>query len=212
MQKPVLEAYTPLFASPLLQFQVPDSERLNAQIEEEIAAFRAASAGLSRSNQHGWHSALDFFSRAEPGCASLRAHIVESLIQATLRVAPHYDVANQLMNAEGWINVNGRGGYNVPHEHPGFTWSGTYYVRVPAAAGRSGAIEFLDSRTNVGAFGIEGAACFLGKIRIHPQAGWILIFPSYLRHWVYPNEDDTERVSVAFNARFIPRPSSSATA
>ena len=28
------------------------------------------------------------------------------------------------------------------------------------------------------------------------------MFPSYLRHWVYPNESEEERVTIAFNARF----------
>jgi len=34
----------------------------------------------------------------------------------------------------------------------------------------------------------------------------MVIFPAYLTHWVYPNELAGERVSVAFNARFAPRP------
>jgi len=30
----------------------------------------------------------------------------------------------------------------------------------------------------------------------------MILFPSYLVHWVYPNEADTERWSIAFNATF----------
>ena len=30
----------------------------------------------------------------------------------------------------------------------------------------------------------------------------MIIFPSYLRHWVYPNEEESERVSIAFNIRY----------
>jgi hypothetical protein len=43
---------------------------------------------------------------------------------------------------------------------------------------------------------------FAPKIRKRPQAGTLLVFPSYLRHWVYPNEQDDLRISIAFNAKF----------
>jgi hypothetical protein len=34
----------------------------------------------------------------------------------------------------------------------------------------------------------------------------LLMFPSYLRHWVYPNESDQDRVTIAFNVRFARLP------
>jgi uncharacterized protein (TIGR02466 family) len=54
---------------------------------------------------------------------------------------------------------------------------------------------------------IDGAACFAGKYRLSPQTGQLLNFPSWLRHWVYPNESNELRVSVAFNLRFVKRAS-----
>jgi hypothetical protein len=33
----------------------------------------------------------------------------------------------------------------------------------------------------------------------------LMIFPSFLYHWVYPNLGDIERVSVAFNMRYFSR-------
>ncbi|HYZ33626.1 MAG TPA: TIGR02466 family protein [Crenalkalicoccus sp.] len=194
-----------LFASPLLRFAVREAAALNARLLAEIAAMRRASPGLARSNQHGWHSETDFFHRAEPGCAALRTHILEALRQATLRVAPEFDFAQRALQVEGWVNVNGQGGYNTPHDHPGWAWSGSYYVAQPEATGRSGMIEFLDPRTNVAVVTVERAACFLSKAQFRPPAGEIIVFPAYLKHWVYPNEQAEERVSVAFNARFAPR-------
>jgi len=55
--------------------------------------------------------------------------------------------------------------------------------------GSSGAIEFLDPRVNANAFTIEGAACFNRKFIINPAPGNLLMFPSYLTHWVQPNGD-----------------------
>jgi len=49
------------------------------------------------------------------------------------------------------------------------------------------------------------AVLFPSKVQFRPVAGTMLIFPSFLKHWVYPNQDDEERVSIAFNARVEPR-------
>ena len=170
---------------------------------------RTASPGLTRSNQNGWHSDDDFFQRTEPAFVELRRQMIEAVRQATLHVAPRYDFSAIGIQAEGWINVNDQGGYNTPHDHPGWVWSGSYYVRVPALAcgdgsERSGFIEFLDMRTNVGVLPIEGATCFMSKFTLRPSEGMLVLFPAYLRHWVYPNDQPAERVSIAFNARFAP--------
>jgi uncharacterized protein (TIGR02466 family) len=202
-----LRSATPLFASPLLTFQLSACESINALLLMEIAAMHELSNGIERSNQNGWHSPNDFFGRGEPGCKELRTHILEALRQATLQIAPTFDFSTRQLQMEGWVNVSGRGGYNTPHDHPGYAWSGCYYVAVPEnPPGRSGSIEFLDPRTNVRVVTVDDATCFVSKVTMQPQAGMLLLFPSYLYHWVYPNEQDFDRVSIAFNARFLRRP------
>jgi hypothetical protein len=78
-----------------------------------------------------------------------------------------------------------------------------HYVQVPTPAKDVGvSIEFIDLRTNVRTLSIDGAARSASKFTARPLAGTILMFPSYLRHWVYPNESDLPRVSIAFNAQY----------
>ena len=78
-----------------------------------------------------------------------------------------------------------------------------YYVSQPTVeTGTSGMIEFLDPRTDLPNWRILKSPAFRAKKKIRPAAGEIVIFPSYLMHWVYPNETDEERVSIAFNATF----------
>jgi uncharacterized protein (TIGR02466 family) len=201
-----LQSLEPLFFSPLLTFQLPLANVLNARLRSEIGAIRRQSPGVQRSNQNGWHSDDDFFDRKEPACRELIGHIVESVRQATGAISPQFDFAKTGgAQFEGWINLSGKGAYNTPHDHPGWAWSGSYYVHVPEGApGRSGSIELLDTRTNTRVVSIEGAACYMGKYTTQPKSGQLLLFPSYLRHWVYPNELDEERISIAFNARFVP--------
>ena len=38
-------------------------------------------------------------------------------------------------------------------------------------------------------------------IRVRPEVGNLVIFPSYLLHSVYPNESDEDRITVAYNLR-----------
>ncbi|HMT80537.1 MAG TPA: TIGR02466 family protein [Azonexus sp.] len=201
-----LDALEPLFFTPLAVFSLPDAAALNARLLDEAFALRASSDGQQRSNQNGWHSADDFFERTEPGCRALQTHFLEAVRQATLRISPGFDFAAMAAQAQGWININGKGGFNTPHDHPGWAWSGCYYVRVPeGTTERSGCIELLDNRTNLQVPTIKDAPCFTSKYTIKPVDGMLLLFPSWLRHWVYPNEDDIERVTIAVNARFVPR-------
>jgi uncharacterized protein (TIGR02466 family) len=195
-----------LFSTPLLTFMVPDADELNARLLAEIAVIRTAGGGLKRSNYGGWHSNDDLFMRIEPALVALRDEIVEAIGLATSAIAPEEDLGTIAVQAEGWINVNGTDAFNTPHDHPNWTWSGSYYVSVPEPDGRSGAIEFFDPRANVRAFGVEGAACLAPTVTVAPTNGMMLLFPAWLKHWVYPNGDDAERVSIAFNARLARAP------
>ena len=206
MAKTTLHRLNLLFPSPLLTFQITGASELNRLLVAEIAAIRTQSPGIQRSNQNGWHSEDDFFTRPETGCRELRAAIFKSVQQATLKIAPSFDFKSVAIQAMGWINVSGNGAFNAPHDHPGWAWSGTYYVAVPSGpAERRGDIEFLDPRVNVRAITVDGADCFASQATLHPQPGMLLLFPSYLRHWVYPNQLDGDQISVAFNARFARR-------
>lgn len=200
---PKLLSFQPLFYSPLTVFEVPHSAALNQQLMAEATAMRQLSEGVSVSNVDGWHSDFDLFDRKEPGCKLLCQHIRTSIEQTTRAVLPTFDFKSAKPKIEGWINILQPGGLNTPHEHPGWTWSGCYYVNVPVGDSElSGSIEFLDTRMDLHALGLSDAACFMGKYSIKPKAGMLLIFPSYLRHWVYPNKSGKERMSIAFNARY----------
>lgn len=195
-----------MFISPLAVFEISDCDALNRQLLDETAALRGQARGIERSNRSGWHSDGDFFRRSEPGFRALRDHILEAVRTTIMRLAPNFSFNAYLMEAEGWINVNPRGAFNVPHTHSGSALSGTYYVSIPPdAQEQSGLFEFLDPRVNAAAMEIEGAPCFNRQYTLKPKVGLLVIFPSYLWHWVYPNEADSDRVSIAFNIRLHKR-------
>jgi uncharacterized protein (TIGR02466 family) len=154
-----------------------------------------------RSNHNGWHSDTDLFRRSEPGLSRLCQFLTASLSDVIERTTKPSVSRHLQAQCSGWININQKGAMNIPHVHPTYVWSGTYYVKIPASQKEnSGNIEFLDPRTNVNA-AAPTSARFQAKRRLAPRAGTAFIFPSYLQHWVYPNEEAEVRISIAFNCR-----------
>lgn len=96
-----------------------------------------------------------------------------------------------------WAVVLKSQGYQGPHFHPDGYISGVYYVSLPptisTGQGDAGWIEF--GRTAVA---IGGSQPPLLKL-IRPEAGLMLLFPSYFYHRTIPFEAEEPRISVAFD-------------
>lgn len=192
-----------LFSTPLLRFRVADHEALDADLLAECRRLRAASPGVQKSNRGGWHSEGNLFDLNTPCIGKLRDTARAAVLEATRRVGGKVDPETLRLKLFSWMNVNTMGGFNAPHTHPGAHWSGVYYVSQPAVdVGTSGMIEFLDPRSDLPNWRLLRARPFRPKRKIRPQPGEIVLFPSYLVHWVYPNESEQERVTIAFNATF----------
>ncbi len=197
---------TQAFSSPILRFQIPGASTLNPILIKEANLLRQESSGIRRSNRQGWHSKSDLMTRQEPGLAELARFIEKSIHAATKVISPEFNFRGHRLMTEGWININPQHGYNVPHRHHGYLWSGCYYVTVPRVEeGPSGCIEFLSPFVIPGEYEVFNAACYKEKITMRPNAGDILLFPSYLTHWVFPNDAAEERITIAFNGAYLPQ-------
>ena len=195
--------YEKLFATPLIRFQVPDAEAFNAELLQEAARLRAQDDGADKSNRGGWHSSGNLFDQGTPVVDRLQEHIGDALVMAMTAIKARAPLDRLDVKLFGWMNANPKGAFNAPHTHPGAHWSGVYYVTQPEIeTGNSGMIEFLDPRSDLPNWRILQAQPFRMKKKIRPQPGEMILFPSYLVHWVYPNEADAERVTIAFNATF----------
>jgi uncharacterized protein (TIGR02466 family) len=98
-----------------------------------------------------------------------------------------------------WVNVMPRGVTHSLHLHPLSVLSGTYYVRVPKGAP---GLKFEDPRLDryMGAPPRRGDAAERNQswVVMPAAAGSLLLFESWLRHEVVPNQAG-ERVSISFN-------------
>lgn len=187
----------------LLQRRVDAMLPHNAALADYALRLRAAEPGVDKSNEGGWHSAGNIFEQGEPLIGTLAQHLQAAIqhmsVVAQQITAPRVDFKATLF---GWINVNGPGDYNMPHYHPGNTWSGVYYIRtgtdVPERP-TSGRIEFIDPRTRCEVGPGDGLS-HGSAIWIAPTDGLLLLFPSYLEHYVHPYQGAGERITLAFNS------------
>lgn len=190
------------FVTPVLVRRWPDTSNLNGRLRDLILAAESRSTGMARSNVGGWHSNDDLFDWDDPAIAELRSRISEGTREITLHICGDGIRGRDAeMAVSGWANVSRDRAYNRPHDHLRYTWSGVYYVSLgepePGLAD-NGAIEFLDPRLGVD-FGSLPGAQVGAYLRVQPEASMMLMFPSWLRHWVHPFHGRGERISIAFN-------------
>lgn len=192
-----------LFSTPMMRFEVPDSVVLNAALLHEGEKMRDEDEGVSKSNRGGWHSKGNLFDRDAPCIQTLRNAAKSAVFELTRKVSKKVDPNELRLKLFGWMNSNPSGGYNAPHTHPGAHWSGVYYISQPRIdEGSSGMVEFIDPRNELPHWRILKASTFRSKKSIRPVAGEMILFPSYLIHWVHPNQSPEDRITVAFNATF----------
>lgn len=189
------------FTTPIMHFKIENGVALAKEFEAEAYRMRKKDKGVSKSNRGGWHSSETTIHSVLPCFEKLRQQILGSL-KAIGKMGSKPMLGDGLnLSLNGWININPTGGYNAPHQHPGSQWSGVFYVtQPPVAEGDSGVIEFLDPRTDLADWRILRSPWFANKRKLRPAAGDMVVFPSYLTHWVHPNETKDDRISIAWNA------------
>lgn len=190
---PVLQSYD-LFATRIWQAHLESLQPRFAEWTGWVLALRAASpAPAGRTNRSGWNSKdMDILER--PVWAPLR-----QLIQSTCAEAlGEMGRSGQPFQLQSWVNLHDRGGFNFLHMHEASLLSGSFYLEVPAG---SGALCFRDPRPGVTHGSLKGSVPN-GHADIHlkPSTGLLVLFPSWMEHYVEPHESDRPRICIAFNA------------
>ena len=96
-----------------------------------------------------------------------------------------------------WVVSQYAGEYNPWHNHSG-DFSAVLYLKIPPKMHEEwkehGFLEF--------AYG-EAQDFRIGSFKVRPEVGKLLVFPSYLKHYVYPFKCEGERRSMSFNAHMM---------
>lgn len=196
------------FTTPVLRASTGLTLEQLAEIRDYLLSQRQLSAGETKSNRGGWHSSGNLFNPAE---YRVFPALQETITQALFRyIGEVFNYRGEIQLAlNGWTVINGPGAYNAPHNHAANLLSGAFYITVPPGM-KGGEIVFQDPRLNLNAhetpamrqFGIK-PPWMATHLNVAPVAGDLLIFPSWLNHYVEPFQCDDPgavRIVVSFNA------------
>jgi uncharacterized protein (TIGR02466 family) len=192
---------TPTFPTLIGRARLPDAEAMNQGLYALILNEEAQYPSLGRSNIGGWHSRPDFLHRSDANVAALTSWIIWAL-RRMICASTGQDAFKGTLSITAWGTVCRAGAYHAPHSHPDSAWSGVYYVDGGAENPDrpfSGMLEFLDPRAGAEAVSTPGDP-YGEPFRVRPQAGLLIVFPSWLFHWVHPYSGETPRIAISFNA------------
>ena len=196
-----------LFATRVYQAEMPPAEakRLNRDLEmtcRQIADDDGAGQAWAR--EHGYlgytsYATLTGLERQASAFETLAAFVGPHV--AAFARACDFDLGRDKLALDSmWINILQPGGVHTGHIHPHSVVSGTYYVRTPS---NTSAIRFEDPRLPF------MMAAPLRKpnaradnqtfAKLAPKAGTLLLWESWLRHEVPPNQAKSDRISISFN-------------
>jgi uncharacterized protein (TIGR02466 family) len=192
---------TPTFPTFIGRVRLPDAEVMNQGLHALILTEESAYPSLGRSNIGGWHSRPDFLYRSDGNVAAFTSWITWAL-RRMICVTTGRNAFTGTLSIWAWATVCRAGAYHAPHSHPDSAWSGVYYVdsgNENPDQPLSGMLEFLDPRAGAEAVSAPGDP-YGEPFRVRPQTGLLVVFPSWLYHWVHPYVGERPRIAISFNA------------
>ena len=160
----------------------------NKEIENWALSEQKKSKSVIKSNRGGWQSDL------------IQSEIVfQNLIKNIEQICQQlqFDI-KKIVITQMWVNINNKGDWNLIHQHGGYyDLCGTYYVKVPK---NSGNIIFRDPRPAAIGNAMINKRFDKGEWKGIPiEEGLLMIWPTFLDHFVEPSKSDESRISISFD-------------
>ena len=152
--------------------------------------------GERRSNRNGWQSDTLLWKE------NVFKPLLDEALNATRMIAKSLSNKEppQMVVRAMWGNINPKGGFNFTHVHPSGWLSGVYYIQLPEG---NNEIVFQDPRS-ARMMDFQRSSLIKDEYFSHyPKVGELLLFPSWLPHFVSPNTSDQNRISISFNVELI---------
>jgi len=174
-----------------------DNELVEKEIKE-IFKESIAEKSVKKSNQGGWQSPdltnfhVDQFKETQKIINVLFSEVNQLYHELKIN-----DVQSTVTLSNMWININNKGDFNWPHTHPNSILSAVYYVKHPKGSG-----NLIFERPDLQKHYFRPTTVVDDTYmtwHYTPVPKAYIFFPSYLSHFVEPNELEAERISIAFN-------------
>lgn len=187
------------FPVPVFEQKINNYKELNSQLENYIYDLKKKDPqGQKRSNAGGWHS--PFFNMKESEIIKKFISSFNDSLSEIMTEHMGWKINKEkIMILDMWSVVNTKNTFNVQHAHPNSLLSAAYYVK---AKKNSGQINFYDPKDmkvmyhppihNYNEISAE-------IIKVEPEEGKLILFPSYLNHSVGENLSDEDRIVISFN-------------
>ncbi|QFP75082.1 TIGR02466 family protein [Deinococcus sp. AJ005] len=205
-----------LWPTPLLQRSLPGHAAVNAQLAQVFLQDREAGGGAGLP----MYSSSDDLIQRLPSLAlsELFAFVSAGVFEiAQAMNGPIWKASGagklQLEIVGAWYQIQNGFGFHDIHNHGNCSWSGVYYVQIDGPQVRA-AHPHLGSLNGVTRFyghqlGLLGGAHMdLGNAYLQassfdvvPEAGTLIVFPSWLNHKAMPYDGASDRIIVSFNAQ-----------
>jgi uncharacterized protein (TIGR02466 family) len=207
-----------MFAIPTATAQMPDAEALNAElralfIEREAQGPKYANPNpYTVRNPELFESHFDLFDWPETCVQRLAQFCMSELSQTVAQLSGLDVVAMRRMQiaTDAWFHITRRGGFFGVHNHPMASWSGVYCVspgQHDASYPESGRLSFVNPNSLAGMY-LDPANAQIrmpfgfSNYAFDLKAGQLVLFPSWVQHYVLPFQGEGERITVAFNCSF----------
>lgn len=172
------------------------NEYQNQKYKNFLIKLSNRTEGERRSNRNGWQSDTFLWKQ------DIFKPLLDEALSATQMIAKRLSNKElpQMVVRSMWGNINPKGGFNFTHVHPSGWLSGVYYIQLPEA---NNEIVFQDPRP-ARMMDFQRSSLITDEYFSHrPKVGELLLFPSWLPHFVSPNTSDQNRISISFNVELI---------
>ena len=177
-----------LFTCPVYESQLDlDSKAISLNCLD----IKHKSNGVIKSNLTGWQSSN----------VQDKINIVDKIMEHVNIFNKDLKIKKTLSIENMWININNYKDYNIEHTHPGSILSGVYYSQV---SDNSGNLVFIHPAKDVMVYDWDN--CDWQEYNKYSSSWWftpsinkLFLFPSWLKHYVMPNLNQEERISISFN-------------
>ncbi len=194
-----------LFVTKLYRAEIAGGAALNPDLLKACRAIAEDDeAGKRWSKEKGYrgytsYASLNDLPKRDPTIAALKP-LIDKHAAAFAREL-NLELAGRRLRLDSiWINVLDPGGTHSGHIHPHSVISGTYYVETPSGAS---ALKIEDPRLPLMMAAPprreDAPEAERSFIYVTPKAGDVLMWESYLRHEVVPNNAKRPRISISFN-------------
>lgn len=172
-----------LFETPIWGFVLNDQNLQTLDYSEYILNLGDTEQSKAKSNMGGWQSRDNLYQ--DP----IFQEFNKSILGAAGSVLKDFTNREPYIQSM-WANINTKGNYNGQHAHEG-ELSGVFYCQVPENPGKLVLVN-------------PAVRSYISAVRnynfaINPERLALIMFPSWLEHYVEPNQSDHTRISISFN-------------